>query len=97
MVINENSILYFSGTGNTYDVAEKVAKESELKLINISDLLEEEIVKINCEVIGLVFPIYFGGVPKIMNMIINKMADVSNVWHVYNTVLKRQYNLASKH
>lgn len=27
MKINKNSILYFSGTGNTYDVSRKLAKE----------------------------------------------------------------------
>ena len=76
MIINENSILYFSGTGNTYDVSKKVAQGSELKLINVSDLLEEEIVEINCEVIGIAFPIYFGGMPKIISKTIDKIVSL---------------------
>lgn len=76
MIINENSILYFSGTGNTYDISKKVARESELKLINVADLLEEKIIEINCEVIGLAFPIYFGGIPKIISKIIDKIVSL---------------------
>lgn len=33
MVINENSILYFSGTGNTYEMTEKAAGKSGHELI----------------------------------------------------------------
>lgn len=76
MVINENSILYFSGTGNTFEIAEKVARKIELKLISVVDLLEEKTIEIDCEVVGLVFPIYFGGVPKIIGRIIDKMVSI---------------------
>ena len=73
MIINENSILYFSGTGNTYEVSEKVAMKSNLKLINVSDLVNEQIIEINCEVIGLAFPVYYGGMPKIIRNVIDKI------------------------
>lgn len=73
MIIDKNSILYFSGTGNTYDVASKLAKRCEFKLINLSSLIEEEVLEINCEIIGVAFPIYYGGIPKIMDKIIRKM------------------------
>lgn len=73
MIIKKNSILYFSGTGNTYDVSSKLAKRCNLKLINISSLIEDEEVEINCETIGIAFPIYYGGIPKIVNRIIGKM------------------------
>ena len=76
MVINENSILYYSGTGNTFEIAEKVARKIELKLISVVDLLEEKTIEIDCEVVGLVFPIYFGGVPKIIGRIIDKMVSI---------------------
>ena len=73
MIIKRNSILYFSGTGNTYDVARKLAKRCNFKLINISSLIEEEELEISCETIGIAFPIYYGGIPKIVNRIISKM------------------------
>lgn len=73
MIINKNSILYFSGTGNTYDVASKLAKRCNFELINVSSLIEEEVLEISCEIIGVAFPIYYGGIPKIMNKIISKM------------------------
>lgn len=78
MVINKNSILYFSGTGNTYDVSLKLAKRCDFELINISTLIEEEIIEINCEIIGVAFPIYYGGVPKIINETIDKIRTFKN-------------------
>jgi ferredoxin len=73
MIINKNSILYFSGTGNTYDVTSKLAKACNLEVINISSLIKEEVLQINCEIIGVAFPIYYGGIPKIISEIISKM------------------------
>ena len=70
MIISENSILYFSGTGNTYYVSEKIAQKSKF------NLLKEKLIEINCEVIGLAFPIYYGGVPKIISRIIDKIVSV---------------------
>ena len=73
MIINNNSILYFSGTGNTYDLASKIAKEGKIQLVNVSSLVEEEVIEINCDKIGVAFPIYYGGIPNIMNKTISKM------------------------
>lgn len=73
MIINKNSILYFSGTGNTYDVASKLAKRCEFELINISSLTDDDVLQVKCEIVGVAFPIYYGGIPKIVNKIISKM------------------------
>lgn len=82
MIINENSILYFSGTGNTYDVSSKLAEKSGFKLLSVSELAQEERVEIDCEVIGLAFPIYYGGVPNIISRIIDriKSAEVKYIF-----------------
>lgn len=78
MIINKNSILYFSGTGNTYEISEKIAQECGFELINVSSLIEEEVVEINCETIGFTFPIYYGGIPKIVNEAISKIKALKN-------------------
>ena len=78
MIINKNSILYFSGTGNTYDVSTKIAKKCGFELINIASLIEEEAVEINCEIMGVAFPIYYGGIPKLVSQIISKIKSLKN-------------------
>lgn len=78
MVINKNSILYFSGTGNTYDVSKKVANKCEFELINISTLREEKIIEINCDVIGIACPIYYGGIPKVVRNVVDKIQKIDN-------------------
>lgn len=82
MIINKTSILYFSGTGNTYDVSSKLANRCNFQLINIASLIEEEELEINCETIGVAFPIYYGGIPKIMNKIISKI-KFSNKQYIF--------------
>lgn len=87
MRINQNSILYFSGTGNTYEVSMKVGQKCGFELINMASLIEEDLVEINCEIIGIAFPIYYGSFPKIVSQIISKMK-------VLKKVLKKVYIFA---
>lgn len=80
MVIKDNCIMYFSGTGNTYDIVVKIGRECNLKPIFIGDLLKEEVVEIDCDILGIAFPVYCGGVPNIVNKIIEKLIRKSKVY-----------------
>jgi len=62
-------ILYFSGTGNSRYVAEKLAKEGE-KVIDVFDFLEKEI---KGNRLGIVFPVYCGGLPPYLIDIIKNI------------------------
>lgn len=62
-------IYYFSGTGNSKWVAGRLAALTDDRVENIADLLKEgpaEVVPKAGEPVGLVFPIYAWGAPRIV-------------------------------
>ncbi len=58
-------VLYFSGTGNSKYLAECIAKRTEDTAISIVEI-NNEIVLNKGEQLGIVFPIYFWGLPSIL-------------------------------
>lgn len=80
MRVNKNSILYFSGTGNTYDVSMQLATKCGFEMIHIASLIEEEIIEIDCEFIGIAFPIYYGGIPQVVDQIISKINALNSLY-----------------
>lgn len=56
-------ILYFSGTGNSLAVAKQLAEETGDTAVHIADITEQ-CLRIQDKVIGFVFPVYFGDLPK---------------------------------
>lgn len=72
-------IFYFSGTGNSKWVANKLAEKIEDKAYDISKLDVIPEIK-NEKQIGLIFPIYAWGVPEIMNVFAKKLKRLENVF-----------------
>ncbi len=69
-------IFYFSGTGNSRYVAEKIAHATEEKLVNMTQSeidKNSEYMLQNGENLGFVFPIYWWGMPALMEEFIQKM------------------------
>ncbi|MDR0314543.1 MAG: EFR1 family ferrodoxin [Oscillospiraceae bacterium] len=58
-----STIIYFSGTGNSYHIAKKISQHQNAKLISASDF---EGTSISDDTIGIVTPVYCGGLPPIM-------------------------------
>jgi NAD-dependent dihydropyrimidine dehydrogenase PreA subunit len=59
-------ILYFTGTGNSLMVAKAIAKDlGNTKVAHISTLYDPQQV-LSAERFGLVIPVYWGGLPKIV-------------------------------
>ena len=79
-------IFYFSGTGNSRYVAQKVAETNREPLIYIADELKKgnlpEYHLSNNEILGFVFPIYSWGIPSIMRDFI-KNATFHNYQNQY--------------
>lgn len=72
-------ILYFSGTGNSRYVANKLAKDGE-KVIDAFDYQDKEITGNR---LGIVFPVYCGGMPPYLIDIIKKTEiKVDNIFAV---------------
>jgi flavodoxin len=63
--MKKNVIFYFSGTGNSYQVARDLSEHlEESEVIPIVDFKEKNIT--GYESVGIVFPTYFWGIPNIV-------------------------------
>jgi flavodoxin len=71
------NIYYFSGTGNSLAVARDIADRINGNLIAIQSVIDTDIIKIQSEVIGIVFPVYNQGIPFIIKRFIDKIESVS--------------------
>ncbi len=68
-------IFYFSGTGNSYDAALRMHERDEV-LINITDCVQNKLYEYELkadESVGFVFPVYFGGLPSIVQVFLAKV------------------------
>lgn len=69
-------IFYFSGTGNSKHVAEKIAKSTGERTVFISEdiMKKNEVFEVNEEErIGFVFPVYWYCIPTIMERFIHQL------------------------
>jgi len=74
-------IYYFSGTGNSYVVARDMAKELNGVMIPISNVINEDIVTPDCDVIGIVFPVYNAvvqGMPVMVKKFAEKLENINS-------------------
>lgn len=70
----ETCIYYFTGTGNSYFVAKKLARNiGGAELIPITKLAEKEEVNCSYDNVGVAFPLYYGGLPEIVLKFIRKV------------------------
>jgi ferredoxin len=72
-------IYYFSGTGNSLVTARNIAEKMNGKLIPIPSVMDQESIKTDAEVIGIVFPVYYAtndcGIPLIIGRFIRKLEN----------------------
>ncbi len=63
----ETTIYYFTGTGNSLQIAKNVRdKLEDCKLIPIVKVWQIKDLTATCEKVGFVFPLYWSGLPKIV-------------------------------
>ncbi len=74
----KTEIFYFSGTGNSFIVARDIAKGTDGKLTSIPDKINDESIKSDAECIGIVFPVYFGGYPLIIDNFLKKIENIKD-------------------
>ena len=68
-------IFYFTGTGNSEELARKIAAKTGDKVVNITDAVRNEEYLYNIsegENLGFTMPVYFSGVPHIVKVFIEK-------------------------
>lgn len=64
-------IYYFSGTGNSLYVARKLAKALNMNIEGIPAILNEGIIEIKEDFVGIVSPVYYLELPKIVSTFVN--------------------------
>ena len=69
-------IYYFSGTGNSLAVAKDIADKTGGILIPIASLLDKKMIMSDANVIGIIFPVYYGEPPIIIKEFAGKLENL---------------------
>jgi ferredoxin/flavodoxin len=69
-------IYYFTGTGNSFVVARGVAEQLEGDLIAIPSVVDEESIRAEAKIIGVVYPVYMRGVPLIVKRFVKILRNL---------------------
>jgi ferredoxin/flavodoxin len=67
-------LFYFSGTGNSLIVARSIAQALGAAAFSIPSLMSQEKIEAGADVVGLVFPVYVGGIPRIVKEFVKKIS-----------------------
>ncbi len=74
-------IYYFTGTGNSLNVAKDLHKKlTNCQLINIASLEKQNVVNIESDIVGIIYPVYWLGPPAIVNRFIDKINASSSTY-----------------
>jgi formate hydrogenlyase subunit 6/NADH:ubiquinone oxidoreductase subunit I/flavodoxin len=73
-----NTIVYFfSGTGNSLALARKIQENTSATMISIPSILHDDVIEGHGEAIGIVTPVYYGGLPNIVKVFLQKLKNIS--------------------
>jgi len=73
----KTQLYYFSGTGNSLAVAKTLANQlGECELVPITQVWQQNRIVTNAERVGIIFPLYYLGLPKLVLEFVQK-ADFS--------------------
>lgn len=85
-------LYYFSATGNSLLVCKEIQQKSNNCTLNsIAKLSDKSIINPPGGTIGIIFPLYFSGMPKIVKTFIKKL-DFSKVDYIFAIATKSQYS-----
>jgi ferredoxin/flavodoxin len=76
--INKREIHYFSGTGNSLAVARDIAERLNARLVSVTSMMDQENIKSEADVIGVVFPLYDFKPPLIVCNFIRKLENIDS-------------------
>ncbi|MDR3150011.1 MAG: EFR1 family ferrodoxin [Oscillospiraceae bacterium] len=78
------SIYWFSGTGNSYDAAKRIADSIGAELYPVAECAGQERVD-DGEVVGIVFPVFADGLPKMVSKFVETL-KLPNAKYVFAVV-----------
>jgi ferredoxin/flavodoxin len=71
------ALYYFTGTGNSLSLAKQISDKTSARLLPIAEFRNISNVKVEDEVIGIVFPVYYGDMPVIVKEFVRKLEGIS--------------------
>lgn len=70
----KTTLYYFSGTGNSLKIARDLSERiEESELVPIAKIWQKDHIASTSEKVGLIFPLYYFGLPKIVYDFVNKI------------------------
>ena len=72
------TVYYFSGTGNSYYIAKSIIEGISGRLINIATVIKQNEINNDDNIIGIVFPVYYGNIPNIIQKFVSKLKQISS-------------------
>ena len=78
----KTTLYYFSATGNNLAVARDLAKEltEPVEIIPIAKLIDEEVIRNESDVVGIIFPVYLRDIPKIVEEFVKRLVVKEGVY-----------------
>ncbi len=81
MVLERSTLLYFSGTGNSLQVAKDICDNAGgLDRMNLAVLRNEDTIQVKSEILGIVFPVYYARLPLVVESVVNKLVISKNTY-----------------
>jgi ferredoxin len=74
----DTEIYYFTGTGNSFNIAKILSKQLGAKLIPIASIINKDKINSSAKKIGIVFPVYFNEIPGIIRKFVEKLKNLEN-------------------
>ena len=91
-----NAVLYFSGTGGSKKVAEKLAARLDMQATDIIELYRCG-APLEFERVAVVFPVYSQGVPSVLKPVFKKLrADAGRTRRDYKQTARADGNLPAE-
>lgn len=85
------NIFYFSATGNSLLACKELQKRSrDCSMQSIVKIGDEDLIIPSSNTVGLVFPVYFSGIPNKVEAFINKI-NFTNVDYIFVVATKSQF------
>jgi ferredoxin/flavodoxin len=78
--MNTAVMYYFSGTGNSLIVAQDIAENIHAPLIPIPSQREKKSIAIDADIMGIVFPVYYGDLPPIIGRFAEKLETIDDTF-----------------
>ncbi len=73
-------VFYFSGTGNSIYIANRLKQELGAQIYGMASFKGTETITVNAEMVGLVFPVYFMDTPGFVKSFIKRLRIPSSIY-----------------